>query len=254
MRSLDDAEREAMHDVFVKAAVEVVDDVERVLRQPALDVTPVGPNDFRGMDVRWLESSTRALLDDGFVHLRDVDGTPLLAEGSPPAMVRVLLGDANTVSVALYHARPRSPGFFLKLLLMVLGKWPKAPRVVECTSYLDDVVLTTSNQGDANVFAHPPWVVNRTIALGASPAAVLAVHREQIATHAGRVMPRMFGDFDALNRAREEQRVAANRWREEVGLTELELGRLLAPHGEHGQKIRPYIEHELRRRGWWKHA
>lgn len=254
MSILEDAEREAMHDVFVKAAVEVVDDVERVLRQPALDVTPVTPRDFRGMDVAWLEDTTRALVSEGFTHLRDVDGTPLLAEGSPPAMVRVLLGDANTVSVALYHARPRSPGFFLKLLLMVLGKWPKAPRVVECTSYLDDVVLTTSNQGDVNAFEHPPWVVNRTLALGVSPAAVLTLHREQIEAHAGRVMPRMFNGFDDLNRAREEQRVAANAWREEVGLKDTELARLLAPHGEQGQKVRPYIVAELRRRGWWKQA
>lgn len=254
MNMLDDAERDAMHDVFVKAAVEVVDDIERVLRQPALDVTPVGPKDFRGMDVRWLEQSTAALGALGFTHLRDVDGTPLLAEGSPPALVRVMLGEANTVSAALYHARPRSPGFFIKLLLMVLGKWPKAPRVVECTSYLDDVVLTTSNQGDVNAFEHPPFVVNRTIALGASPATVLAVHREQIAAHAGGGSPRAFNGFDDLNRAREEHRVAANTWREQVGLKETELARLLAPHGDQGQKVRPYIEKELRRRGMWKQA
>jgi hypothetical protein len=245
---LDDAERDPMHDVFTKTAVDVVNDIERVLIQPRLDTTPVQPKDFRGMDTGWLTRATTALQASGFTHLRDIDGTPLTADGSPPTMIRVMLGDGGTVSAALYHVRPRSPGFFTKLLLMILGKWPKAPRIVELTSYFDDIVVLTVNQGDISPFQQPPWVLHRTLPVDTDIGAILASHRRRVSEIAGGITPRVFAGFDDLNRIRDEKRVATNTWRASVGLMRDELDRMLAPHGEGGVKMRPYIERELARR------
>lgn len=237
-----------MHDIFTKTAVDVVNDIERVLVQPKLDTTPVSPIDFKGMDTRWLAHATDVLVKEKFTHLRDLDGTPLTADGSPPTLIRVMLGDAGTVSAALFHVRPRSPGFFTKLLLMLLGKWPKAPRIVELTSYFDEIVVVTVNQGDISPFQQPPWVLHRCMPVDASVDEMLAAHRHRISEIAGGVKPRAFTGFDDLNRIRDEKRVETNAWRHSVGLLRDELDRMLAPHGEGGVKLRPYIERELARR------
>jgi hypothetical protein len=248
MSGFNDAERDPMHDVFTKTAVDVVNDIERVLVQPKLDPTPVQPQDFRGIDTAWLAHATTTLLAAGFTHLRDLDGTPLTADGSPPTMIRVMLGEGGTISAGLYHVRPRSPGFFTKVLLMLLGKWPKAPRIVELTSYFDDIVVSTVNQGDISPFQPPPDVLHRTLPVDTEIAALLASHRRRIAEIAGGMQPHAFEGFDDLNRARDERRVASNTWRQSVGLLGEELDRMLAPHGEGGVKLRPYIERELARR------
>lgn len=240
------ASSDPMAPVYEKAANDVVRDLRLVLDEPALDPSPTELARFKWLDLRWYDKSSRALEALGFRVLRDLDATALTAEGAPPSAVRVMLSEDGRTSAAIYQAIPKSPGFFVKLLLRVFGKWTVA-KVVELTSYsTNGLVLNTSNQGEVNHFTPAPNCKRRSLPLGTSPQEVWEAHQAHIA--AENVTLQSFSDFDPLNAAREAQRARQTAWRREVGLLPEELDRMLAPHGANGVALRPYIEKALRER------
>ncbi len=246
MSTFQEEKQRGLDDVYSKAAREVLADLELVLAEPKLDTRPSDLRGFAALDKAWFARTTTILEGRGYRHLRDLDATALTAKGAPPMCVRVMLAEDGRTSVALYQAVPRSPGKLIKAVLWLMRKWQK-PCVVEFVSYTEDErVIGTSNQGEVNQFSPPPNCLRRSLPLSASVLEVLAAHEAHVASSNARL--RSFGGFDDLDAAREAQRQKQNAWRLEVGLLPEELDRMLAPHGESGVKLRPYIERALAER------
>lgn len=122
----------------------------------------------------------------------------------------MLLDDDGRSSAALAQLIPRSPGALLKAVLWVTGKWPK-PKIIEFTSYAEDGrVCSTSNPGEVNQFSPAPNVSRRSLPLGASVEEVWRAHPAQLLAE--------------------------------------EIDRLLAPHGKHGEMVRPHLLRALAER------
>jgi hypothetical protein len=236
----------AIDEIYVKTAREVADDAVRVMREPPLPSTPARLDGYPHLDVAFYERTTSSLEDQGFRVLRDVDASPLVVPGSPPPVVRVLL-DEGTTSAALFHVVPKNPGFIYKLLLRFTGRWIE-PRIVELWTWFDDVIVATTNAGEASFFSAPPWMKRTHLRLGASALEVLERHRalvDELRLATGKE-PRRFLGWEDLEAAREENRVRSNAWRREIGgILPEELDRMLAPHGEHGRMLRPHLEREI---------
>ena len=230
-------------EIYEKAAKDIMRDLQLVLHEPELPADPTELERFAKIDHGWYRSTTKALEQRGFRLQRDLDGTPLTAQGSPPTVIRVLQSADGRTSAALYHVMPRSPGFFMKSLLFILGKWQTA-RIVELTSYDEsNRVWITINQGDVNPFASAPNVSRRHLPIKTSLDAILEAHQSHLASADAPI--RSFRGFDDLDAARRAQREVQNQWRNQVGLLTEELDRMLAPHGKHGEAIRPYLERAL---------
>lgn len=243
MGTFEEEKRRGLEAVYAKAAADIVVDLELVLREPPLDTRPTELARFPWLDRGWYERSTRALEGFGFRALRDIDGAALTAKGAPPSCVRVFLDDEGTSSAALYQVIPRSPGFVLKSILWVLGKWPR-PKIIEFMSYAEDgQAASTSNQGEVNQFSPAPNLSRRALPLGSSVEVVWRAHERHLTSLGCRW--RRFSTFEQLDAAREAQRHRQNEWRRAVGLLPEEIDRILAPHGKHGAAIRPHLERAL---------
>lgn len=232
----------SMADTYRKVARDVVDDLRLVLFEPPIDTRSVSLDAYPHLDRGWYDEATRTLESLGFRHLRDVDATPLAGKGLPPC-IRVLLSSDGRTTAGLYQLVPRAPGILARVWLGLTGKWPGKPRVVELMSYFPGGAYSTSSQGELNHFQLAPGSSRRTLPLGTSPAALLEAHHAHVAPVADRLV--VFDGFEAVNQAREAQRLHSHRWRAEVGLLDSELDRLLAPHGSTGEKLRPYLVAEL---------
>ncbi|MBK6686810.1 MAG: hypothetical protein IPG45_20255 [Deltaproteobacteria bacterium] len=246
MGTFAEEQSQGLAEIYEKAAKDIMGDLQLVLHEPELSPGATELERFAKIDHGWYRSTTKALEEKGFRVLRDLDGTPLTAKGSPPPAIRVLLSGDGRSSAALYHVMPRSPGFFMKSLLFLMGKWQTA-RIVELTSYDEsNRVWITVNQGDVNPFASAPNVSRRHLPIKTGLAALLEAHQSHLA---GATAPlRTFRGFEDLDAARRAQREVQNQWRNQVGLLKEELDRMLAPHGKHGEAIRPYLERALKLR------
>lgn len=239
---LSDVERAEL-ERWQKAAREIVDALELVLREPALDLAPTTPERFARFDARWYAAQTAALEALGFTQLGDVDGAPLCPPNTHPALIRVFRSPDGRSSGAVFVVTPKAPGFFTWLLLKLLGKWPRTQRIVEFMSYgTEGVLLTTTGHSQ---FLMPPGTERRVMPIDAPAATVWAEHQAALA-RAGEVAT--FDTLPALGALREQQRQRQHRWRAEVGLLPEELDALLAPYGENGRRVRPHVVDELKRR------
>lgn len=235
-----------LEQVYAKAGRDVAEHALRVIREPVLDPRAVDIARYDHLDLNHFDRCTAALTARGFHLLRDVDASALVEPGSPRPVIRVMLDDTGTTSAAIMHVVPKSPGFFTKLLLRLLGKWLEG-RVVELWTMFPDGIVSTSNMGELNVFSPPPWMERLALPVTASVEEVLDAHASAVKRRVreGRE-PRSFSGFDDLNAAREENRERANAWRRQIGgLLPEEIDRLLAPHGAHGERVRPHLEREL---------
>lgn len=246
MSGVADQPQGAYAEIYEKAARDILQDLQLILHEPELDTRPVELEQYRHLDRRWYRAQSQALEAAGFRWLRDLDGSAIAAQGSPPPVIRVMLSADGATSAALYHVIPRSPGFLMKSLLFLMRKWQTA-KIVELTTHLaDDRVLVTLNQGELNAFEPPPNTSRRSLPVTDMAEACLRSHQADLA-QAG-ATPRVFQGFEDLDAARRAQRDRRNAWRDQVGILPSELDRMLKPHGQHGEAIRPYLVRALKLR------
>lgn len=237
----DEYER-SMAETYRKVAKDVVDDLRLVLAEPPIDTQPVSLDAYPHLDRRWYEETTRTLESLGFRHLRDVDAAPLAGKGMRPC-IRVMLAADGRTTAGLYQLVPRAPNILARVWLSLTGKWPGKPCIIELLSYFPGGAYSTSSQGELNHFQLAPGSSRRLLPLGTAAATLVEAHHAHVVPVVDRLVT--FEDFEAVNQAREAQRLHSHRWRAEVGLLDTELDHLLAPHGATGEKLRPYILAEL---------
>jgi hypothetical protein len=138
----------------------------------------VGPEAFNGLDLGFYERTTAALESLGFRYLGDVEDVSI-ADVWPrtQAILRVMVGEAGTTNVAVYHAR-----FFGAVrLLQTVRLLPGKLLMIDVSSELDSGThVATGNTLKADTTAPFPRHSKRRYPRDTPPDELLRLHREHL--------------------------------------------------------------------------
>ncbi|HZQ61746.1 MAG TPA: hypothetical protein VFC24_10380 [Casimicrobiaceae bacterium] len=156
---------------------------------------------------------------------------------------------ATRAAVAVVRARVAHVGWVTRALAFLLGRMPRARRVIELATTLSNgAVITTSNSGQANPFSAPADYDTARLPEDTPLEAQLASHRgrteKQLARDRSARIERVT-DLASYERLREIEREHRNRHRQSIGYVSDEELRALTK--EHYAQLRASILYELQR-------
>jgi len=209
-----------------KTAADIKDLNERVY-VPRHEYRQVDARSFRHLDLHFYDAVRDRLVANGCTWLGDIENVTLMGTWSDlRTFIRCLVSEDQTVSIGLYHPKPK---FWVRFLFWILRI--KVGRTIDCETELSSGgYIVTSNAAEAGKLNPPPGFDMKYFPVQTDPEAVFQAHRQRLkdflAANPGIHATRMRTSEDELEMQHRMQGAKAA-FRKGIGyVTEDELRRL----------------------------
>jgi hypothetical protein len=225
-----------------KAAKNIISHIEKVY-VPKHDYSPVDPNNFKHLDLKFYEENMEKLKIMGFRYLIDEEDLTLKGVANDMrTFFRIALSADGTISSALYHPKPK---FWLRFFLWIMRF--KLGKVVDFgTEYSDGSFLVTSNAECAGSMQSPPLVMTEYLSWNSPLEKVYQTHMMRMEAYsivAPDIEPIRCSGIDQLHASQHRLEAIKAAYRKEVGgVTKEELEKLSGGNIDLAHKVNTEIE------------